>query len=285
MKRIRHVSAIWRLVFGVLLMWTTLTQATDIQLGLLADKEDVGEVAQAAYDWASNNYSSTLLIADGKGNFQTSSGSTQALDQFAVLWLHYSETSTLPDVFLTDDTKEAITDYLGSGGTLFLTALGLHYTFDLEVETGADPRVFSPLGKDPPEIGVLLTAEASNHPIFDGFDTSEPIFLCSMAQDGSTSDFNNIPGDVQGMLLATKTRGGGAGVGERPLVEFDVGQGKIITLGHHNAVYTDTKSEEGDNLRKLTTNIIEYLAANSAFLSVESKGKLPSTWCTLKCNR
>ena len=70
--------------------------------------------------------------------------------------------------------------------------------------------------------------------------------------------------------------------GERPLVEFNVGQGKIITLGHHNAVYTDTKSKESKNLRNLTANIIEYLADNSAFLSVNPMGKLATTWSILK---
>jgi hypothetical protein len=66
------------------------------------------------------------------------------------------------------------------------------------------------------------------------------------------------------------------------VVEFDVGQGKIFTLGHHNAIYTDTKSDESENLRKLTTNIIEYLAANSTFLSVESKDRSAITWGELK---
>ena len=103
-----------------------------------------------------------------------------------------------------------------------------------------------------------------------------------MAQDGFTSDFMSVPGDPQGKVLATKTRGGGAGGGERPLVEFDVGKGKIITHGHHNAIYTETKSKESENLRNLTANIIEYLAANSAFLPVDSRGKLATTWGTLK---
>jgi len=283
MKGVFHVALICVVaVLGILLTWTTLSQAATIQMGLLTADKQLGEVAQAAYDWASKNYASTILIADGNGNFKDSSGNQRPLSNFAVLWWHYSETQTIPKVFLEESTQKAIKDYLKSGGTLFLTALTLHYTYDLEVETGAEPRVFSPLGKDPPEIGVLPKPEEKNHPIFAGFDTSKPIFLCSMAQDGFTSDFMPVPGDPKGKVLATKTRGGGAGGGERPLVEFDVGQGKIITLGHHNAIYTDTKSKESQNLRNLTTNIIEYLADNSAFLSVEIEGKLANTWGALK---
>jgi len=266
----------------ILFSWAPLAQASVIQLGLLAADEILGEVAQAAYDWANDSYPSTLLMATDTGDFTNTKGNKQSLDSFAVLWLHYSETGTLPAPFLTDETLDAVKGYLESGGTLFLTALALHYAFDLEAETGAEPRVFTPLGKEPPEIGVMPTAEGAKHPIFAGFDTSDSIFLCSMAQDGFTSDFQPVPGDVSGVLLATKTRGGGAGAGERPLVEFDVGKGKIITLGHHNAVYTDDGSDEGENLRTLTKNIIEYLAENSAFLAVEPRGKLTVTWGEVK---
>ena len=277
-----HIAAFCVAGVIVLFLLASLAQASVIQLGLLTADENLGEVAQAAYDWANDSYSSTLLLATDTGDFTNTKGNKQPLDSFAVLWLHYSETNTLPASFLTDETLDAVKGYLESGGTLFLTALALHYTFDLEVETGAEPRVFNPLGKDPPEIGVMPTAEGVKHPIFTGFDTSDPIFLCSMAQDGFTSDFMSIPGDVSGVLLATKTRDGGAGAGERPLVEFDVDKGKIITLGHHNPVYTDDGSDEGENLRTLTKNIIEYLAENSAFLAVEHREKLTVTWGEIK---
>ena len=267
--------------FVILLIWTSLAQASNIELGLLTANESMDAVAEAAYDWADSNYPSSLLLPDGAGNFNDANGNEESLENFAVLWLHYSETNTLPDLFLADETKDAVRDYLESGGTLFLTALALHYAFDLEVETGAEPRVFSPLGKDPPEIGVVPTAEGAEHPIFAGFDTSGPIYLCSMAQDGNTSDFMSVAA-VSGLLLATKTRGGGAGAGEKPMVEFDVEAGKIITLGHHNAVYTDDASDEGDNLRTLTTNVIEYLASQSAFLAVESQKKAAVTWGRIK---
>ncbi len=125
----------------------------------------------------------------------------------------------------------------------------------------------------------MPTDDAKNHPVFKGFDTDGPIFLTSMDQAGFSSDFHNFgatsPG---GKILGTKTRGGGAGGGERSFVEYDAKDGKIITLGHHNGVYTDTKSAEGDNLRKLTMNVFNYLAENSAFLAVEPDGKLTTTW-------
>ena len=49
---------------------------------------------------------------------------------------------------------------------------------------------------------------------------------------------------------------------------------KILTLGHYNGVYTDKKSKENDNLRKLTKNILVHLAENSELLAVKSANKL-----------
>ena len=104
-----------------------------------------------------------------------------------------------------------------------------------------------------------------------------------MAEAGFTSDFNSFKANPPaGKILGTKTLNGGKGAGERPFVEYDVGTGKVITLGHHNGVYTDTKSAESDNLRMLTENVLNYLGANSVFLAVDPNGKLATTWGKLK---
>lgn len=279
-------SIIFRCLFIALLFVAVVilpAHSVDITVGLLAGSNQLGEVEEAAYEWADENYQATILTADNNGTFKNSSGTAIKLDQFAVLWLFYTETNALPAPLLADATKKAILDYIEAGGGIFLSALGLRYVVDIGVEDGGNPRVFQPLGKGPPEIGIKPTDDAKNHPVYKGFDTNGPIFLTSMAQAGFTADFINFkaapPGDK---ILGTKTRGGGAGGGERPFVEYDVKDGKIITLGHHNGVYTDTKSAEADNLRKLTANVLNYLAENSAFLAVEPHGKLATTWGNLK---
>lgn len=255
--------------------------SADVTVGLLAGSNNLGEVEEAAYEWADDNFITTTLLVDKSGNFKSGATAMQP-EAFAVLWMFYTETNTLPDAFLADATKKTILDYVESGGGVFLSALALRYVFELGVEDGGDPRIFQPLGKDPPEIGVIPTADGKNHPVFEGFDTSKPVFLTSMQQDGFTADFFNLGADPEGTILGTKTRGGGAGGGERPFVEYDVGNGVIITLGHHNGVYTDAKSEEGQNLRKLTANVLNYLGENSAFFAVEPSGKLATTWGDLK---
>ena len=258
------------------------TYSADVTVGLLAGNNKLGEVEEAAYAWAKDNFKTITLLVDKSGNFKNAGGTALQLEQFAVLWLFYTETNTLPEPFLAAPTVKKILDYVEAGGGVFLSALALRYVVELDVEDGGDPRVFGPLGKDPPEIGVLPTADGKNHPVFEGFDTSKPVFLTSMAQDGFTSDFFNLGDDPSGTILGTKTRGGGAGGGERPFVEYEVGDGIVITLGHHNGVYTDAKSKEGTNLRNLTANVLNYLGENSAFFAVEPNGKLATTWGNLK---
>ncbi len=256
--------------------------ATDVTVGFLAGSNQLGEVEEAAYEWVEDTFQTKMLIADKSGNFKTNNGSAMKLDQFAVLWLFYTETNTLPDPFLEDATKKELLDYLEAGGSIFLSALGLKYVIDLEVDEG-NVRVFQPLGKGPPEIGVMATDDHKDHPVFEGFDTGDPIFLTSMDQAGFTADFIDFTASPPaGKILGTKTRGGGAGAGERPLVEYDVDDGKIITLGHHNGVYTDTNSKEGENLRKLSENVLNYLGETSVFFDVEPDGKLATTWGNLK---
>lgn len=256
--------------------------ATDVTVGFLAGSNQLGEVEEAAYEWVADTFQTKMLIADKSGNFKTNTGAGMRLDQFAVLWLFYTETNTLPDPFLENATKKELLDYLEAGGSIFLSALGLKYVIDLEVDEG-NVRVFQPLGKGPPEIGVMATDDHKDHPVFEGFDTGDPIFLTSMDQAGFTADFINFKASPPaGKILGTKTRGGGAGAGERPLVEYDVNDGKIITLGHHNGVYTDTNSKEGENLRKLSENVLNYLGETSVFFDVEPDGKLATTWGNLK---
>lgn len=284
-SNMKHIFSFSGMIIALLLSAVVIAPsfAVDVTVGLLTGDGELGEVEDAAYQWADENFQATILTANDSGAFKNNAGTAIKLDQFAVLWLLHTRTNQLPDTLLADPTKKAILNYIESGGGIFLSALGLKYVAEIGVEEGGNPRVLQPLGKPPPEIGIMPTAEAKDHPVYKGFDTSAPIFLTSMAQAGFSSDFHNFGGtDPAGMILGTKTRGGGAGGGERPFVEYDVNSGKIITLGHHNGVYTDNDSAEGDNLRKLTDNVLNYLAENSVYLPVEPESKLTTTWGNIK---
>ena len=133
--------------------------AVEVTVGLLAGSNNLGKVEEAAYGWANDTFQSTLLVADNSGAFKNTNGTAIKLDQFAVLWLFYTETNKLPAAFQADATKKAIYDYIESGGGIFLSALALSYVVDLEVEKGGKPRVFKPLSKGNGKIGVMPTAD------------------------------------------------------------------------------------------------------------------------------
>lgn len=239
-----------------------------LSLGFLSADEKLEPVAEGAYGLAEKDYQTTLLVVEQGGNFSDSKGNAHELEEFSVLWWHYSVSGNIPAGFKDEKTKNAIRSYIENGGTMFLTAVALHYVFDLGIEPG-EPRIFGPLGKP----GRGVTPVEKEHPIFEGFDSSKLIVLSDIDQPGSTSDFWNIGAGPAGMVLA-KTGN------ERQLAEYIVGKGKVIVLGHHSPVYTDGGSE---NLKKLTTNIIEHLASVSMFGSpVEPLEKLTMTWAGIK---
>ncbi len=147
------------LIFLVLVFAVVPVHSADVTVGLLAGSNKLGEVEAAAYAWAAENFKTTTLLVDKSGKFKNTGGTAFQPEDFAVLWLFYTETDTLPEPILADATTKAIHDYVAAGGGLFLSALALRYVVELDVEDGGAPRVFTPLGKEPPEIGGrLLTA-------------------------------------------------------------------------------------------------------------------------------
>jgi len=241
--------------------------AQSIKLGFLSDNTDLEPVAKGAYELAVQNYQTTLIIAEKGGKFTDSKGGSHALTEFPVLWYHHSVSGTIPESFVDAGTTGAVRDYVTQGGTMFLTAVALRYVFNLGIEP-IEPRVFGPLGK--PDRGI--NAVEKDHPIFEGLDTSKLIVLCDIDQPGSTSDFWNIDAGPSATVLAKTGK-------ESQLAEYTVGAGKIIVLGHHSPAYTDGGSE---NLKTLTTNIIQYLASYSVISSVDASGKFTATWAGIK---
>ncbi len=119
-------SITFRCLFIVLLFVAVVilpAHSVDVTVGLLAGSNELGEVEEAAYQWADETFQATILTADSNGTFKNSGGTSTKLDQFAVLWLFYTETNKLPEPFLADVTKKAILDYIEAGGGIFLSAM------------------------------------------------------------------------------------------------------------------------------------------------------------------
>lgn len=71
------------------------------------------------------------------------------------------------------------------------------------------------------------------------------------------ADFHGTAGP-HGELLAD-----GSGAGERPLVEYRVGAGRVIFVGWRLADFTTAGDEHRPNLERLFTNLLRYLTAQN----------------------
>ena len=94
--------------------------SAEVTVGLLTSSTKLGEVEEAAYTWAKDNFKTTTLLVDKSGNFKNAGTALQP-EEFAVLWLFYTETNTLPESFLADATKKAILDYTDYSSPLGIT--------------------------------------------------------------------------------------------------------------------------------------------------------------------
>jgi len=67
-------------------------------------------------------------------------------------------------------------------------------------------------------------------------------------------------------------------------VEWTSKAGKVFGMGWRLPHFTDDNKDLA-TLGKVTTNVIEYLASGSAYLSVDPSGKAATKWGKLKTSR
>ena len=124
---------------------------------------------------------------------------------------------------LTEKTRQDLLAYLEEGGSLLLSGAAGRLLNDLAIE----PTPLRVLGPTEAAFltGIRVGPEHRSHPAFAGLDTTKPILLTSLGGN-ALADFLRHAGP-HGQLLAE----GNAGQGERPLVEYSVGRGRVIFVG------------------------------------------------------
>ncbi|MDH7570274.1 MAG: GH116 family glycosyl hydrolase, partial [Armatimonadota bacterium] len=186
------------------------------------------------------------------GGWQSLSGRVYAPEEFDVMWYHEGDdpgaVPTAPGVIAD------LTAYLEAGGALLLS--------------GAAGRMLNALGVEPTPLRVLGPAETAfvsgirpvpahrAHPVFAGFNGSDTILLTHRGSN-ALADFYGTSGP-HGALLAE----GNASLGERPLVEYTLGRGKVFFVGWRLADFTTVQDPYRPNLERLFGNLLGYLAAN-----------------------
>jgi hypothetical protein len=193
-----------------------------------------------------------LRLLDG-GGFQSPENRTYAPEEFDVLWFHQGEDPAAAALGAAGASD--LREYVEGGGVLLLSGAAGRVLNDLLVEP-TSLRVLSATDAAY-NSGMLVPLAHRDHPAFAGLDTSQPILLTSLGGN-ALADFYGTEGP-HGELLAE----GNAGVGERPVVEYAVGQGRIVFVGWRLPDFTTAHDSYRPNLERLFGNLLRYLAGRN----------------------
>ncbi|MFH1268736.1 MAG: hypothetical protein ABIK89_23675, partial [Planctomycetota bacterium] len=254
------------LLSAALVMPVTGVAAADPGVGLLVAEtsaEKVGPESQAAYALAKELASATLVMPTAEGGFVDAGGAAVSLDRFRVIWHHQGDSSEQTTAACDPRVIEALRAYVAEGHGLFLSGAALAMVRPLGIET-AQPRLGQG-GTGEYVAGVI--PEELGHPIFQGLaaqginlpesvggnprDVSVPI---NDAGYPAFADFYGSGGPLGGMLLARASAGA-----ENPLVEYELGKGRVVVLGWRLPRYAHAENAHRANLERLTQNILAYL--------------------------
>jgi len=224
--------------------------------------EDLGPEARAAFRFAKEAADATRIRTAGQGRFLDEDGKAVSLDRFRVIWLHQGDATRLA---IAEDVAglDALRRFVAEGRGLFLSGAALALVHPLGIEP-ARPRLGGP-GRDAYVAGIIPVA--TGHPIFEGLE-AEGIAL-DESVGGNPREFSlritdaGLPGfaDFQG---SGGPRGGhllarAASSEENPLVEYALGEGRVMAMGWRLAHYAHEKNAYRSNLERLTRNILLYL--------------------------
>ncbi len=189
-----------------------------------------------------------------RGGWEDPERALHAPEEFALVWYHQGDRPDL--VRLTPAAVADLADYLEGGGVLLLSGAAGALVLELGIESTV-PRVL-PATSVPFASGVRVPPKHAGHPIFAGLDTKQPIVFTSLGGN-ALADFYGTDGP-HGELLAE----GNAGVGERPLVEYRLGAGRVIFVGWRLADFTTAGDAHRPHLERFFSNLFAYLAGANA---------------------
>lgn len=207
----------------------------------------------AAFDFAATQGNSVRVRPVPEGGWQDATGQWTAPEEFDVLWFHQADdpaAAILPETAVAD-----LYEYLELGGVLLVSGAAGRLVNDLGIEP-TSVRVLGPTSA-PYLTGIQVTEQHRQHPAFAGLDTSQFIPLTTLGGN-ALADFYGTAGP-HGDLLAE----GNAGVGERPLVEYQLGAGRVIFVGWRLPDFTTSTDPHRANLERLFVNLLRYLAAQN----------------------
>ncbi len=221
-----------------------------------------GAEARAACNLGKQLTAATVIVPAAKGKFVDESGAEVSLDRFRVVWYHQGDSVDTPGPIYDAKTIEALRGYVDSGHGLLLSGAALALTNTLGVEP-LNPRRGGP-GND--RSTAALVPVQREHPIFAGLRFDGGAARISNTGHPAFADFHASGGPTGGMLLARTPSGS-----ENPLVEYELGKGRIIAMGWRLPHYSNAENDSRDNLERLTKNILAYLGDRKQWQKVVVK--------------
>lgn len=187
-----------------------------------------------------------------EGGWQDPAGALRALEECDVAWFHDGD-GQRGEPF--DGAAQAdLRAYLDGGGVLLLSGAAGRMLNVLGIEP-TPLRVLGPSGT-PVTSGIRVVVRHRDHPAFLGFDTAKRILVTTQGVN-ALADFYGTPGP-HGELLAD-----GLGAGERPVVEYRVGEGRAVFVGWRLADFHSAGDPHRANLERLFNNLLRYLASQN----------------------
>ena len=226
----------------------------EARFALLVDShsaDDQGPETKAVVQLAGELYKAAVLTPNGEGAFLDATGRERTLTAYDVVWYHQGDSIDQNGLAYRTKTLDALRAYVTDGHSLYLSGAALAMVRQLRVEP-IQPRRGGP-GNDGSPAGLVPLC--TDHPIFRGLSAGGRPVDISNRGFPAFADFHASGGPTRGMLLA-RTPGGS----ENPLVEYELGKGRIVAMGWRLPHYSYLDNPHRNNLEQLTANILAYLA-------------------------
>jgi hypothetical protein len=208
----------------------------------------------AALSFVESRGKAVRLRWDAPHGWRDAGNKLLAPEEFDVVWFHQADdpnAAVLPEAAIGD-----LSEYVEFGGVLLLSGAAGRLVNDLGVES-TTVRLLGPTS-DAYLSGIHVVEKHRNHPAFAGLNAASLIPLTTLGGN-AFADFYGTDGP-HGDVLAD----GNAGVGERPLVEYVFGSGRIILVGWRLPDFTTATDLHRPNLERLFSNLLHYLADHNA---------------------
>ncbi len=266
-KSFRDIS-----ILSFVILHAGILFAAPLRIGVLTEEaslDKMGPHSRAAWTTAKTLGQAELLLRQTKGSFADSSGNVRQLGEFDVIWYHQGDAIRRNAMYGGESLAE-IRKYANAGGGVLLSGGALAMVTQLGIEPRMRPQRHDLDGYRQSPAGIVPVERA--HPAFSGLrtETDDGVIWLSRRGCRAVADFL-WGGPAESMVLARTPEGR-----ENPLVECTLGQGRVIVMGWRLPDYADTQSPHRDNLVRLTSNLLNYLADAGAWQRVVVRSEFPA---------